>query len=311
MKISRRLALCAGVTATTLVAGGGAAVWAGGSAGTASRVVASSALRIASISSLEATTDSAPAPECTSVHVGVGFPGPGGPAVPPAVPPGAAELPADVVERINADTKALIDFLHDHGVDVATTTDDQGVTVPDIPASDEVARLVEQYVTEKFGALPLPPLAGAGPGGAPTVVVGGAFPGGAGEVIVSSGAVGDTIVVGSSDLQPPEIPEEIRAQIEADNQGLLEAFTAKGIDATIVEGPGGLGHVEWDFTDEAANAVAQEYFSEHGGSFGVSVAAPVDGSLTACAGGPTGVATISVTRSAAAVPATGETGTGG
>ncbi len=280
MKISRRFALCAGVTGATVLAGG-AGVWATASTDAAPRVVAASALRIGSADVEPATAAAAgsgtePAAACTTFGSGMPAGGSPGPFEVPAFN-SRIDVPADAVKRINAETQALVDYLHDHGVEVSTTTDDQGIITPDIPSSTEVRSLIERYFHDKFGDPPIP--AGGFGVGLPNIMVsasGGVD--GPGTVVISAtgGTVGD---IAGPPFAMPDLPQDVKERIAADNQALLAALTEAGIDARIVDDPTGVGHVEWDFTNDAANAVAETFFKEHNDGFVVSGSVCGDGPI--------------------------------
>ncbi len=247
MEISRRIAFCAGVTATALLSGG-AAVWATGATAAVPHVIATAALRIGSSNptkvldsaeppappaapaSTDPGADSAPdADDCTDVIAG--FPPVGGvfghgdatfdlPGFVEAfdVP---ADLPADVIEHLNGEFPHLVvagEFPPLGDVHVAFNPED--FNPGDFNPGDFNP---EDFNPEDFN-----------PGDLPMEM---------------------------PDFGSFENPQEVKDRMAVENQALLDALTARGIDAELVEGPNGFSHVEWDYADAAANAAVAEFFA--------------------------------------------------
>ena len=59
-----------------------------------------------------------------------------------------------------------------------------------------------------------------------------------------------------------DLPPEVIEEINAEGAALADAFDAAGIAYEMVTEPGGISYPEWDWEDEAANEIADEFYDK-------------------------------------------------
>ena len=133
------------------------------------------------------------------------------------------DLPPELVEELNAEGQELADALDAAGMSYEMVTDPAGVAFPEWDWDDEAANEVaEQFLGTKHGEC-------------------------------------DDIILSDIDM---DLPQDFIDEINADGAALAAALDAAGVSYELITDDHGVTFPEWDPSDEAANAVAEEFFGE-------------------------------------------------
>jgi len=135
------------------------------------------------------------------------------------------ELPPELVDELNAEGTDLAAAFDAAGVTYELATDGEGVTFPEWDLSDEAANAVAEEFFES-------------------------------RYGVEKGFFTTDVM---------ELPPELVDELNAEGQELAAAFDAAGISYEMVTDPAGVAFPEWDWDDEAANEVADQFLgTKHG-----------------------------------------------
>ncbi|NNK91381.1 MAG: hypothetical protein HKO87_03035, partial [Acidimicrobiia bacterium] len=199
------------------------------------------------------------------------------------------ELPQDVIDEINAEGAALAAAFDAAGVSYEMVTEDIGITYPEWDWEDEAAEAVaDEFYKDLYGdeewfdeELPQEVIDEINAEGAAlaaafdaagvsyemvTDEMGVTYP----EWDWEDDAAKDVVDQFYADLGWDdefiecfeELPQEIIDEINAEGAALAEAFDAAGISYELVTDESGVTYPEWDWKDDAANEVADEFFTD-------------------------------------------------